>query len=62
MGQARSYALLLGVRYSIVAAQEGFWITTYKDGYNEVIQKCNWEELKDDDMFFELKKLLGKNA
>lgn len=61
LGQARSYALQLGVKYSVIASQEGIWITTAKDRYDEVVLKCTWDEPKDVDTFFAIKKMIGKD-
>jgi len=60
LGQARSYALELSVRYAAVASQEGIWITSVEDKYNEVIYHQTWDRLKDADDFMKLRGYLEK--
>ncbi len=60
LGQARSYALLLRVKYAVVASQEGLWILSDKDEYADVVRKHKWAETKDDDVLYEIKKMIGK--
>lgn len=59
--QARSYAKLLGVRYSVVASQEGIWVSAARDDYSEDIMVSSWEELKDSDTFYKLGRLIRKD-
>ena len=61
LGQESSYALQLKVKYSVIASQEGIWITTTKDRYDEVVLKCTWDEQKDADTFLAIKKMIGKD-
>ena len=58
--QARSYSKLLGVRYSVIASQEGIWVSSSKDDYSENIAEYTWEVLKDGDTFYRLSQILGK--
>ena len=60
LGQARSYALLLRVKYAVVASQEGLWMLSDKDAYTDVIKQYKWSETKDDDVLYEIKKMIGK--
>lgn len=57
--QARDYAKLLNARYSAVAAKEGIWISSANDDYSENILSFSWNELENEDHFFEVFKLLG---
>ena len=57
--QARSYAKILGVRYAVIASQEGVWVTSSKDDYSETIIKSSWGELRNSDTFYELRRLIG---
>ena len=59
LGQARSYALQLGAVYSAVASQEKIWLTSSKDGYTGVIKEYGWDELQKDDVFAELRGMIG---
>lgn len=57
--QARSYAKLLGTKYSVIAAQEKVWVMEEKDDYSKCIFEENWDALSDADVFYELEKLIG---
>lgn len=57
--QARGYAKLLNAKYSVVAAKEGIWISQAKDDYTKDILAFSWVELKHEDNFFQLSKLIG---
>ncbi len=57
--QARGYAKLLNAKYSVIAAKEGFWISQVSDDYSKDILAYSWAELKDEDNFFKVFKLLG---
>lgn len=59
--QARSYALLLRVKYAVVASQEGLWILSDKDEYSDVVNQYKWTETKDDDVLYKIRKMIGKN-
>ena len=59
--QARSYAKLLGVGYSVIASQEGIWVSSSKDDYSENIAEYTWEALKDGDTFYSLSQILSKS-
>ncbi|MCR4656369.1 MAG: hypothetical protein K5770_09105 [Lachnospiraceae bacterium] len=58
--QARSYAKMLGTRYSVIASQEKIWITSSKDDYSDIIFEETWGVLSDGDRFYELRKIIGK--
>ncbi len=58
--QARSYAKMLGTRYSVIASQEKVWITSSKDDYADTIFEETWSDLLDGDKFYELRKIIGK--
>ena len=57
--QARSYAKMVGAKYSSIASQEGIWVTSAKDDYSKVIFHASWAELKNEDTFYELNEMLG---
>lgn len=57
--QARSYAKLLNAKYSVVAAKEGIWISKVDDDYSNDIYVFSWSELKKEDNFFKIFKLIG---
>lgn len=57
--QARSYAKMVGAKYSAIASQEGLWITESKDDYTEEIFAEIWEGLKNEDIFYSLSRLIG---
>ena len=58
--QARSYAKLLGARFSVIASMEKVWITASEDDYDRFIFEATWESLSDTDVFYRLEKLIGK--
>lgn len=57
--QARGYAKLLNAKYSVVAAKEGIWISQANDDYSKDVFSFSWAELKDEDKFFKIFKLIG---
>ena len=57
--QARSYAKMVGAKYSVIASQEGIWITESKDDYTEEIFTETWKSLKNEDTFYSLSRLIG---
>ena len=57
--QARSYAKLLGTRYSVIASMEKIWVTSKKDDYTDNIMEVTWDALADADTFYNLEKLIG---
>lgn len=57
--QARGYAKLLNARYSVIAAKEGVWISTVDDDYSKDVLVFSWAELKNEDNFFTVFKLIG---
>ena len=59
--QARSYAKLLNVKYSVIASQEKIWVTSSKDDYTSSIFQVLWQDLTNADTFFKLDKLIGKH-
>ena len=59
--QARSYSKLLNTQYSVIASQEGVWVTSKKDDYSDSIYMSTWQELTDADTFFKLEKLIGRH-
>ena len=57
--QARSYAKMVGAKYSSIASQEGIWVTSAKDDYSKDIFSSSWVELKDEDTFYDLNQMIG---
>lgn len=49
--QARSYAKMFNAKYSLIASQEGIWLTGISDDYSEDILSFTWDELKIEDNF-----------
>ena len=60
--QARSYALQLGVKYSVVFSQEKIWVTTDQDNYAKVVKEFDCGKLKSSDTMQEIRHLLQKQA
>lgn len=59
--QARGYAKLLNAKYSVVASKEGIWITKASDDFSKDILALSWAELKQEDRFFEVFKMIGND-
>lgn len=57
--QARSYAKLLNAKYSVLASKEGIWISKSDDDYTKDILVFSWAELKNEDNFFKVFKIIG---
>lgn len=57
--QARSYAKMVGAKYSSVASQEGIWVTSSRDDYEKDVYSATWEKLKEEDEFYKLQQLIG---
>ena len=60
--QARSYAKMVGAKYSVIAAQEGVWNTESKDDYTREIFSKTWDELTNEDILYDLTQLIGKRG
>lgn len=58
--QARSYARVLSTKYCVVASKEKIWITHRKDDFETIIFEATWNQLNQEDCFYELDKILGK--
>ena len=58
--QARSYAKILGAKFSVIASMEKVWVTSAADDYEKSILEETWESLSDADVFYGLEKLIGK--
>lgn len=57
--QARGYAKLLNAQYAVIAAKEGIWITEASDDYSRDVLVFSWTELKEEDNFYMVFKLIG---
>ena len=57
--QARGYAKLLNAKYSVIASKEGVWITQANDDYSNNVYTSTWKELQNEDIFFDIYKLIG---
>lgn len=58
--QARSYAVQLKAKYSIIATKDKICISTPADDFTEDIFTSTWEELNKPDVFSKIYKLIGK--
>jgi len=58
--QARSYAVQLKTKYSIIASKDKLWISAAEDDYTKDIFVATWSELKNADTFSLLYKLIGR--
>ena len=56
--QARGYAKLLNAKYSVVASKEGIWLSSCSDDYSRDIFSFSWSELKNEDNFYQISKLI----
>ncbi|MCM1579443.1 MAG: hypothetical protein NC078_11655 [Ruminococcus sp.] len=61
-GQARSYARQLWADKSVIASEEGIWISARSDDYDKTIFECSWSELSENGKFQEIQRLIGKNT
>lgn len=59
-GQARSYARQLQSEKAVIASQEGIWVTSEDDDFNDVVFHCTWEEMNDPDIFSQVSRFIGK--
>lgn len=59
-GQARSYARQLQSKNAVIASQEGIWVTSEDDDFNDIVFHCTWEEMNDPDIFSQLSRFIGK--
>lgn len=57
--QARGYAKLLNAKYAVIASKEGIWVTEVGDDYTDDVLGASWSELKDEDRFHAVFRLLG---
>lgn len=60
--QARSYAVQLKARYSVIASKDKVWVSTPNDDFSTDIFSATWDELNNADTFSELFKLIGRKA
>ena len=58
--QARKYAKLLGADYFVIVSKEGIWIIGKIDDYISDILSYTRTEIRKNDSFYEVLKLLGK--
>ena len=58
--QARSYARILATKYCAVASKEKIWITHRKDDFEAIVFEASWNQLNQEDCFYELDKMIGK--
>jgi hypothetical protein len=62
--QAKSYALRLQAQKFIIASKEGVWIYQSQNGsyiFDEYFN-CNWIQIENPDMLYELKRRIGKSV
>ena len=60
--QARSYAMQLSVKYTVIADKDKLWIFVASDHYVEEIMTTTWCELAHADRLAELYKLIGNKG
>lgn len=60
--QARSYAVQLKARYSVIVSKDKVWVSTPNDDFSTDIFSATWDELNNADTFSELFKLIGIKA
>lgn len=61
--QGRSYALRLEAKYLMLAALEGIWLLSAKDGFRmEAAKSLRWAELNQPDAFFHVEHAIGKKS
>ncbi|MGN0578486.1 MAG: hypothetical protein ACI4J4_07690, partial [Ruminiclostridium sp.] len=60
--QARSYAVQLKARYSVIADKNKIWISACNDDFTEDIFVSTWDELNNPDIFSKLYKLIGRKS
>ena len=60
--QARSYAVQLKAKYSVIASKDKIWIYKPDDDYTSAAFSATWSELNNPDTFSALFKMIGKKA
>lgn len=60
--QARSYAIQLKAKYSIIASKDKICISAPVDDYTTDIFEASWGELRDSNVFSQLYKLIGRKS
>ncbi|MBQ2661264.1 MAG: hypothetical protein IJF80_01270 [Clostridia bacterium] len=60
--QARSYAVQLKAKYSVIASKDKIWISKASDDFTEDIFIATWAELNNPDTFSTLLKLIGQQV
>ncbi len=59
--QVKSYALRLQAKVMIIAALEGVWLFSDKNGFSiDAVVHWNWKELEHPDTLHEVRKLIGR--
>ena len=58
--QARSYARILATKYCVVASKEKIWVTHRKDDFEAIVFEATWNQLNQEDCFYDLDKKIGK--
>lgn len=60
--QARSYAVQLKAKYSVIASKDKVWVSSPDDDFTSDIFEATWAELNNADTFSALFKLIGRKA
>lgn len=60
--QARSYAVQLRAKYSVIASKDKIWVYAPDDDFTEEVFSATWVELNDADTLSHLLKLIGKRT
>ncbi len=59
--QVRNYSKLLNAKYAVIASKDKIWIMSDYDDYENDILSLDWETIKNEDSFFKVFNILGKN-
>ena len=60
--QARSYAVQLKAKYSVIASKDKLWVYKPDDDYTEAFFSSTWSDLNNPNTFSALFKMLGKKS
>lgn len=59
--QVRSYAKILSAKYALVSSKESIWVFSFHDDYKKYLISFTWSDLEDEDNFYKIYKLIGKD-
>ncbi|MGN0632233.1 MAG: hypothetical protein ACI4JW_00030, partial [Oscillospiraceae bacterium] len=58
--QARSYAVQLKAKYSVIADKNKIWVYISDDDFSDEVFSASWDQLNNADTFSKLMKIIGK--